>query len=51
MSRYEEYRICKKRKHQSSGAKDGDWKVCKFCGTLFRFIVKMEEKDTPKQNA
>lgn len=44
----QEYAICQERKHVKSGQKvneEGVWDVCKYCGVLFRYVTKLEEKD------
>ncbi len=38
-----EYSICQKRKHQPAG-KDGEWNICKFCGTQYKYVSKIVEK-------
>lgn len=46
--RKREYKICKVRKHQKSGMRNGEWDVCEFCLTQFRYVTKMEEQDAPE---
>jgi hypothetical protein len=43
MDKYEQYLICKDRKHQASGFVDGEYKICKWCGTKFKYVTKMVE--------
>jgi hypothetical protein len=46
-SKYEEYQICLKRNHQASGFVEGEWKICKWCGTKFKHVTRMVVKDIP----
>lgn len=54
MSRYEEYQICKKRKHQAQGGGirfgNIDWNVCVFCHAWFRYETKVIEDKVPNEN-
>lgn len=50
-TKYEEYQICKKRKHQgSTGITVGrvSWTTCDHCGTQYRYETKIIENGVPK---
>lgn len=49
MTKRKEYEICKKRKHQKSGVVLSGWDICAFCGTHFRHVTKLEEKNVPEK--
>ncbi len=51
MNRYDEYLVCRKRSHQKSVFKNGEWEVCKYCGTWFKFKTEMVEDNLPTSNA
>ncbi len=47
MTKQEEYEVCKLRGHQKSNLRDGEWDICKFCGTHFKWSTVLKEKDRP----
>jgi hypothetical protein len=46
---YDEYQICKQRRHTPSGAKVDGYDVCKFCRTEFKHVTKVEERHIPRE--
>jgi len=45
--RTHEYRICRRRGHQTSGegyshGNGADWSICRWCGTHYRIAVRQE---------
>lgn len=51
--RYDEYRVCQKRKHQKSGRtqmfEGALWEICDYCNTAFRYVTELKEANLPKK--
>lgn len=52
LTRKQQYEICQERKHQKSGILQSGpsgpaWEICTFCGTCYRYVTKVEEKEIP----